>query len=86
MSNHGSIAGRVTDAAGGPLAGARVAIVEGEQPYREIGAITDAGGAFRFGLILPGAYRLAAHFQSRSGSGQVVVAADEQTSLEIRIP
>jgi protocatechuate 3,4-dioxygenase beta subunit len=86
MTNQGSIVGRVVDAAGRPIAAARVVIVGGDQPFREIGAVTDAGGNFRFGAMLPGAYRLAAHSQNRSGSAHVVVHAGQQSDMEVAVP
>lgn len=86
MSARGSIIGRVLDVSGRPVSGATVVIAEGDQPYREIGAITDAGGAFRFGQMLPGAYRLAAHLRERKGSAHVVVHEGRQADTEIRIP
>jgi protocatechuate 3,4-dioxygenase beta subunit len=86
MSVRGSIVGRVVTAAGAPVPGATVVIAEGDQPYPEIGAITDAGGAFRFGQILPGSYRLAAHLQQRSGSSHLVVREGQQADTEIRLP
>ncbi len=86
MTTHGKITGRVVDAAGAAISGANVVIASGDHPFREIGAITDAAGMFKFGMVQPGTYRLAAHFQSRSGTADIVVQADHEAGMEIRIP
>jgi protocatechuate 3,4-dioxygenase beta subunit len=85
MSTQGSIVGRVVDESGVPVSSATVAIAEGDQPFREIGALTDAGGAFRFGGVLPGRYRLEAHLRERRGSAHVVVREGQQADTEVRL-
>jgi hypothetical protein len=74
LTRLGSIAGRVTDAAGRPLGGAHVApmvAVEGGQfrPFREGGGATvDSGGNYRVHSLPPGNYALAITWASISGA------------------
>jgi protocatechuate 3,4-dioxygenase beta subunit len=85
MSAHGSIAGRVVDAAGRPVTGASVAVTGGSQPHRDIAAVTSDDGRFHFGRMLPGAYRLAARARQSQQSAEVVVAPDTEVAVEIRL-
>jgi protocatechuate 3,4-dioxygenase beta subunit len=84
-AGQGSIAGRVVDGAGRPIAGATVAVTGGSQPYRDIAAVTKADGRFHFGRMHPGQYRLAARAKDELRSADVVVAADQQADVEIRL-
>jgi hypothetical protein len=55
----GTIAGRVTDPSGGPIAHAYMFALAGPQP---VYARTDANGEYRFFGLIPGKYRIAAAF------------------------
>jgi protocatechuate 3,4-dioxygenase beta subunit len=80
----GTIAGRVLGPGGAPVAGATVAIAGGEQPHRDIAAVTAADGSFRFGQVLPGRYRVEARQKGVTRGAEVVVAAGAPAQVEIR--
>jgi protocatechuate 3,4-dioxygenase beta subunit len=81
----GSIAGRVVDAAGAPVAGAPVAVAAGPQPHSDIAALSGADGRFRLSSLVPGHYRIAAHSESHgSKETDVDVTAGQQALTEIR--
>lgn len=84
-TGHGSIAGRVVDASGKPVAGASVAVTGSLQPHRDIAAITSSDGSFRFGGMQPGSYRLAARARQSQQSADVVVPANAEVGVEIRL-
>lgn len=56
-ANYASVTGRVTDVTGAAVAGADIAI-ERTATRQTTSAETDANGAFHFGYLAPGAYRL----------------------------
>ncbi len=85
MSERGIIEGQVTDAAGNPRAGANVAIVEGDQPFPEIAAVSNAEGIFRLTGLLPGAYSVEARLQELCGKAQVTVTANAKVFAEIKL-
>lgn len=83
---HGSISGRVLDAAGAPVAGASVVVSDSPQPHSDIAAVTGADGRFRLGGLAPGAYQIAAHSTTHSrGTARVVVTDGQQADAEIRL-
>lgn len=84
-AEHGSISGRVVNAAGAPVVGASVAISGSSQPHRDIAAITASDGRFHFGRMQPGAYRVAARAQQSRRSTDVVVPANAEVDVEIRL-
>lgn len=79
----GSIAGTVTCETGAPLAGAVVAI-GGESPtHRDIGALTDDGGRYRFERLVPGRYTLMVNAEGYAmATRQVSVEAGEEARLD----
>ncbi len=79
----GQIAGRVVDPAGEPVSGAIVAIASGDQPFKEIAAVSGADGTFHFGGMLPGSYGLSAKFGTTEGQAGVTVIADQSAPMEI---
>jgi protocatechuate 3,4-dioxygenase beta subunit len=83
-ASFGTIAGRVLGAGGAPIAGATVAITGGEQPHRDIAAVSAADGSFRFGHVLPGRYRIQARVKGVARAADVVVAAGASAQVEIR--
>jgi hypothetical protein len=83
--NKGSIAGRVTDAAGNPAAGVTVTIDEGP-PHIDIAAFTNAEGRFRLSGLAPGSYSLLAHRGGQAvGGARTDVAPGQQAEVEIRL-
>jgi hypothetical protein len=83
---HGSIAGRVVDATGAPVAGAPVVITESLQPVSDIAPLTGADGRFHFKRLPPGTYKLAVHAAGHAPAGATAtVAAGEQADVEIRL-
>ena len=81
----GSIAGRVFDAGGNPVAGATVAIASSSQPHRDIAAITTGDGVFRLGGLRPGAYVLEGRHGTSRGGAHVKVGVGVPTDVEIRL-
>ena len=83
----GSIAGRVLDATGAPVAGASVMFTNSPGPQNDIAAVTGASGSFKFSRLVPGAYKIlvqgAAH-----GPGELdaEVAPGETVNVELRLP
>jgi hypothetical protein len=51
-----SITGTVTDPRGAPVAGAAVMFTGASPSHRDVAAVTDAQGGFRFGGLPPGRY------------------------------
>lgn len=83
--NRGSIAGRVVDQAGAPVAGASVAVHAGPGPVDDIAALTDADGRFRLGNLSPGRYQLAVFGAGNAEAGaQVDVGDGGASEVEIR--
>ena len=77
------VRGRVIDAGGAPVAGARVTIVESPAPMPEMAMVTDEEG--RFSLFLP-AGRFLLHADGDEGaSGTAVVEAGEKAGRDMLI-
>ena len=86
LANNGSIAGRVLDAAGQPVAGISVAISASSQLHNDIAALTNAQGRFRLSNLAEGTYTLAAHGPNNAeGAAQVAVNGGQQTEIEVRL-
>ncbi|HSN19251.1 MAG TPA: carboxypeptidase-like regulatory domain-containing protein [Usitatibacter sp.] len=85
-TSFGAISGRVLAAGGAPVAGATVAVVGGTQPHRDIAAISGADGAFHFGHVAPGSYRVEARAHGKVGAADVVVGAGGPARVEIHLP
>ena len=66
------IGGVVRDAAGRPVAVARVAFTAGPGPLPEIAALTDAEGRFVLSAPQPGRYELAVHGEDGSSAAATV--------------
>jgi hypothetical protein len=60
-------------------------VTGGSQPYRDIAAVTKADGRFHFGRMHPGDYSIAARAKAGLRSADVVVAADREADVEIRL-
>jgi hypothetical protein len=83
---NGVISGRVVDASGAPVPGARVALSSSSAPVSDIAALTDAGGNFRRGGLAPGAYTLQVHKTGQPPRTVPVDVADgQQVNLEVRL-
>src|SRR5262245_4285628 len=61
-----SIAGTVTDRRGNPVAGAAVMITGDSPSHRDVAAVTDGQGRYRFAGLTPGHYTL---LVNAAGSG-----------------
>lgn len=74
------VAGTVLDAAGKPVAQARVYISSAPGPIPDIAAMTDSAGRFKLSAPQPGAYEISARSEA-SGTGQakVTVTATDAT-------
>lgn len=84
----GTILGRVIDTDIKPVAGASVSVAGSDSlhPVSDIAALTTADGRFRFGNLAPGSYTLSVHSTDYApGRADVVVVADEQADVAIRV-
>lgn len=75
--------GRVVDADGAPVAGARVS-VSGDRPDAE--ARTSADGGYRFPRVLPGRQRLEVRHADFGLAVEMVEVAGPRTRLDVRMP
>ncbi|GAA0484126.1 carboxypeptidase-like regulatory domain-containing protein [Streptomyces sp. NPDC046215] len=67
----GVISGVVRDAAGDPVAGARVAFTDGPRPLPDIAALTDGEGHFSLAAPAEGTYTLACRTDDGTASAAV---------------
>lgn len=80
------IEGTVVDARGRPLAGARVAWLNGPVPLPDVMLLTDAAGRFTLAAPVPGAYRLRADSDRHGHLEADVQAAGQPLSLRLALP
>lgn len=86
-----SVSGRVVDAGGAPVAGARVSLGTGDGVqsfFSGDGQVSDDAGAFTFDGVEPGSYRLTAQKEGYApgfGGAPVVVAAAPVRDVEVRL-
>jgi hypothetical protein len=80
--NTGQITGRVTAAAGHPIADA-VVLITGDSPsHRDLAALTDPQGGYRFDGLSPGLYTLLVNAEGRAQqTGQIFVTAGQVAEL-----
>ena len=74
VSSEGAITGRVTTSTGAPVADAAVMITGASPRHRDIAALTNAQGGYRFGGLAPGLYTLvvnAAGYAPHTGTARV---------------
>ncbi|PSJ24249.1 hypothetical protein B7P34_34430 [Streptosporangium nondiastaticum] len=71
----GVIRGTVRDAAGAPVAGARVAFADGPVPLPDVAAVTDGEGRFALTAPAAGTYTLACRADGGTATTRVRVAA-----------
>lgn len=83
----GEIEGTVTGPHGEPVAGMRVGIVSGTEPFLEIAPETDEKGHYRLSSIAPGTYEVAVHDKQgrRVGLKSVGVKSGETATLDFSI-
>jgi V8-like Glu-specific endopeptidase len=81
---YGSIVGRVLDD-GGPVPGATVAAIGSAHPHRDFAAVTSVDGTFRFGSMVPGAYRLEARMRGAVRTADVQVPVGARADVVIRL-
>ncbi len=81
------IKGAVRDAAGKPVAGARVFFTDGPAPLPDIAALTDAEGHFALSAPVPGTYQLECHSEgSVPAKASVTVPAAGESQIVIELP
>ena len=81
-----TIAGTVLDAAGQPVAQARVYFTASPGPTPDIAALTGSDGTFRMNAPRAGRYRIGASSDTH-GSGEAEVDVDSRdATVEIRLP
>ena len=84
MSGYGSIVGRVLDDHG-LIAGATVIAISAAHPHRDFATFTADDGAFRFGAMAPGNYRLEVRMGGRVRAADVMVAPDVSAEAVVRL-
>jgi protocatechuate 3,4-dioxygenase beta subunit len=81
-----TISGRVVDASGRGIAGARVMVTAAPGPVPDMAMLTDADGGFVIGAARPGRYTIAATTDAAAGEHSVTVATDPIRGVELRLP
>ncbi|CAM5543820.1 carboxypeptidase-like regulatory domain-containing protein [Streptomyces abikoensis] len=82
----GVIRGTVRDAAGAPVAGARVALTGGPVPLPDIAAVTDGDGRFALTAPAEGTYTLMCRGDSGTATARVqVTPAAAARPAEVRV-
>jgi hypothetical protein len=77
------IAGVVRGAGGEPVPGAVVALGGASPEHRDIAALTDAAGRYRYGSLTPGTYTVIVNAPGRAAaSADVAVGEGETASLD----
>jgi len=80
------ISGRVIDADGRGIAGARVMVTSAPGPVPDMAMLTDADGRFVIGAAVPGDYTIAANTDAAGGELAVSVASEPIAGVELRLP
>jgi len=80
-----TISGRVVDANGRGIAGARVMVTAAPGPVPDMAMLTDGEGRFVIGAARPGSYTIAATTDDAAGEHSVSVAADAVDGVELHI-
>jgi len=81
-----TISGRVVDANGRGIAGARVMVTAAPGPVPDMAMLTDADGRFVIGAAVPGRYTVAAHTDAATGELAVQASGDPVEGVELRLP
>lgn len=78
----GAIAGQVVSAQGQPLSNAVIMITGDSPAHRDIAALTDASGQYRFDDLVPGHYTLLVNAEGYAAqTGQIQVEAGHVSNL-----
>ena len=86
MGSSGSIAGRVVDRRGRPVAGAAVLIEASSAPHPDIAALSGGDGGFGFDDLAPGSYTLLARSEAgATGRAQVELGDGARATLTIAL-
>jgi protocatechuate 3,4-dioxygenase beta subunit len=80
-----TISGRVIDADGRAVAGARVMVTEAPGPVPDMAMLTDAAGRFVISAGQPGRYTIAAASDAASAEITLSVTADAVDGVELRL-
>jgi hypothetical protein len=79
------VRGTVRDAAGKPVAGARVFFASGPVPVPDVAAVTDAEGRFALSAPAAGTYRIECHAEGPgAATAMVTVPGAGETEIELR--
>ena len=78
--NHGQVAGLVRDAAGKPIANARVLLVAGPGPLIEMAVLTNDKGEYEWTDLAAGEWTLAAYADGFQGKQATVRVVGGQTA------
>jgi protocatechuate 3,4-dioxygenase beta subunit len=81
-----TISGRVVDADGRGIAGARVMVTAAPGPVPDMAMLTDADGCFVIGAAVPGDYTIAANTDAGDGELAVSASAEPVEGVELRLP
>lgn len=80
------IQGRVSDAAGRPVAEARISIVESPVAMPDMALLTDAAGRFALGAPVAGRYVIGIDADAAGRARQAITIDDDGAVLDIRLP
>ena len=80
-----TISGTVVDAAGRPVAQARVYVVKAPGPTPDVAALTDAGGCFTIAAPLPGAYEIGCASDAHGSATAAVRVEGDAVQVRIRL-
>lgn len=78
--------GRVTDESGVPIGGATVMVTGDSPQHRDIAALTDRDGRFRFAGLEPGTYTFLVNAPGHPPkTAAVTIRNQEETQLDIQL-
>ena len=80
-----TLSGTVLDAAGKPVAGARVYLVKAPGAVPDTAALTGADGRFVLGAALPGAYEVACSTDGLGAASAQVRVGAQGATVELRL-
>lgn len=82
----GTITGRVTSVQGEPVAEAVAMITTGSPPHRDIAALTNAQGEFKFDELIPGTYTILVNVGGHPAQSKVAhVEAGQAAHLDFSL-
>jgi protocatechuate 3,4-dioxygenase beta subunit len=80
-----TLEGTVSDEQGRPVAGAVVMFGAASPPHRDIAAVTDERGAFRFGGLAPGRYSVVARADGVGAGEEAVDVGDTPARVVVTL-